>query len=76
MEKVKSFANQNENVLSEMSSALNNITKMNIDNQNYRTTSISAINSAAAKIEAMPTPEDIEESICDNIIKQCIRRIG
>ena len=61
MEKVKSFANQNENVLSEMSSALNNITKMNIDNQNYRTTSISAINSAAAKIEAMPTPEDIEE---------------
>ena len=59
MEKVKSFASQNEHVLSEMSSAMNNITKMNLDNQSYRSTSISAINDAAAKIQAMPTPEEM-----------------
>lgn len=54
IEKVKTFASQNEKVLSEMSSALNNITKMNIDNRSYCSTAISAINSANEKIQAMP----------------------
>lgn len=60
MEKVKSFASQNENVLSEMSSAMNNIIKMNLDNQSYMPVCVSAIDDAAAKIEAMPTPEEME----------------
>ena len=60
MEKVKSFASQNENILSEMSSAMNNIIKMNLDNQIYIPVCISAIDNAAAKIQAMPTPEEME----------------
>ena len=60
MEKVKSFVSQNENILSEMSSAMNNIIKMNLDNQIYMPVCISAIDNAAAKIEAMPTPEEME----------------
>lgn len=60
MDKVKSFADQHERTLSEMSTALNNITKMNIDNQSYRPVCLSAITDAYAKIEAMPTPEELE----------------
>ena len=56
VDKVKSFSNQNGNILSEMNIATNNLSHMNINNRSYLASALSAITDANAKIQAMPEP--------------------